>query len=402
MKLYVKNVRVIDGISPKPLENRHVVINGTMIETVSDKPIEDFDGTVWDGTGKTLLPGLVDSHVHLSGNGLPDVLERFTDPEAVVTLRAAANARKTLEAGITMVRNVGEKAYIDVHLARSIEAKETIGPRVITCGRGISILGGHGTPVIREVCGADDARLAVREHIKAGVDQIKVIASGGVLSKGTYVGAHQMTMDELRAITDEARTHFRRTCAHAHGAQAIRNCIEAGINTIEHCSLPDEESMELMAQKGIYMIPTFASSEMILRYGKEAGIRDEVIEKSKRVDEEHKERFRQAIAKGVKVAMGTDASTPYNFNGENAMELALMVDAGMTPMDAIIASTRNGAIVCEREHVTGTIEAGKFADLLVVEGDPLTHISLLQNKTNFHLIMKEGEVVFARDRQLQE
>lgn len=397
MKRYLKNVRVIDVANKKTIENAHVVINGAYIEKVSTEPLNNVDGTSLDLTGKTLLPGLVDAHVHLSGNARPDVLERFRDPEAVVALRAASNARITLEAGITMVRNLGEKAYADVHLARSIEMKESVGPRVITAGRGISIVGGHGTPVIREVSGADDARLAVREHVKAGVDQIKVIASGGVLTAGTVPGASQMTMEELKAIVDEAKTHFKPTSAHAHGTQAIRNCIEAGIDSIEHCSLPDEESLELMAEKGIFMVPTFTSGEMILRYGKEAGIREEVIEKSKRMAEEHKKRFYQAVTKGVKVAMGTDVSTPYNEHGENAVELELMVDAGMSPMDAIVASTRHGAEVCGMADKTGTIAAGMYADLLVVDGDPLSDITILQNKENFHLIMKEGDVVFSRD-----
>lgn len=401
MKLLLTNIRIIDGRNPQPIDQAHVVIHGSRIEWIGHELPEGFEGTTIDCTGKTLMPGMIDTHVHLSGNCKPDLLERFTDPDAVVTMRAVHNARTTLLAGFTMVRNVGEKSYIDVHLAKSIASGETFGPRVITCGRGISIVGGHGTPAIREISGADDARLAVREHIKAGVDQIKIIASGGVLSRGTVPGAHQMTMDEMKAITDEAKAFFRRTCAHAHGTQAIRNCIEAGIDSIEHCSLPDDESLEKMVEKGTFLVPTFVSGEMINRHGLEAGIRAEVVDKSKRMAEEKKERFQRALQVGVRIAMGTDVSTPYNEHGKNALELQLMVDCGMKPMDAIISTTYNAAACCALEQETGSVEIGKLADLIVLPGDPLKDISLLQRSSEFDLILKEGEVVSARGSFLQ-
>src|SRR5699024_7831352 len=163
MKTYIKDIRIIDGKSSIPIENGYVLLNNKYIEYVSDKPLEENTTyKVIDGNGKTLLPGLIDTHVHLSGDASPNLLEGFKDPDSTVTLRAISNAKKTLTAGFTMVRNLGEKSYIDVQLAHSIEKKENDGPRVITAGRGISVLGGHGTPAIREVCGANDARLAVR------------------------------------------------------------------------------------------------------------------------------------------------------------------------------------------------------------------------------------------------
>jgi len=296
-----------------------------------------------------------------------------------------------------MVRNLGEKSYIDVHLSNSIEEKESLGPRIITCGRGISILGGHGTPAIRRVSGADDARLAVREHVNAGVDQIKIIASGGILTQGSPVGASQMTEKELYAISDEAKAHFKPICAHAHGNESIKNCIDIGVASIEHCSLGDEDTFEKMAEYDIYMVPTFSSGEMIIKHGKQLGIDKEIIEKTKKIEEEKYEKFRCALKKKVKVAMGTDASTPYNNHGNNAQELNLMVEAGMSPIEAIIATTYNAAKLCGMEGNTGVIEEGKYADLLITESNPLKEINSLQDKKNIFMLFKEGDCVISKE-----
>ncbi len=392
MSILIKSTNLLDVKNKKLVDNLDVLIDGEKIIRIGEF-ISIGESFVIDGSNKTLIPGLIDVHVHLGSSCTVDFMNKMKDPTEVVTLRAVSNARKTLITGITTVRNAGEKNHLDTFVRDSIAMGENIGPTIIASGRGISIVGGHGYPGIRRVSGPDDARLAVREHVEANVDQIKIIASGGVLTKGSAIGLSQMTMEEMEAVTSEARAFRLPTLAHAHGTQAIKNCIEAGIDTIEHCSLPSEESLRLMAEKEIFMIPTFAASEMILRNGKNMDFSQDTIRKSETIKEDKKRLFKLALEMGVNIAMGTDAGSPLNYHGSNAVELEFMVEYGMEPIDALIAGTYNGARVCRIDDVVGSIEEGKFADLVLVNGNPIKNIKILQATENIDMVMKKGEIV---------
>ncbi len=392
MNILIENVNVLDVKNKKIINNIDVLVKEDKIAAIG-KDLSAPDCFIINGLNKTLIPGMIDAHVHLGSSCTVDFMERMKDPGEVVALRAISNAEKTLKAGVTGVRNAGEKNHIDTFVRDSIEKGENLGPTIIACGRGISIVGGHGYPGIRTINGEDDARGAVREHVEAKVNQIKVIASGGVLTKGTIIGLSQMTMNEMKAITSEAKAFGLTTMAHAHGTQAIRNCIEAKIDSIEHCSLPDEESLRLMAEKGIFMVPTFAASEMIERNGTKAGFAEEVIKKSQLIKEDKKRLFKLALDIGVNIAMGTDAGSPLNYHGENAVEIELMVKYGMKPMDALIAATYNGARVCRIDNFVGSIEVDKIADLVLINGNPIDDVKILQNQDNILMVLKKGKIV---------
>jgi imidazolonepropionase-like amidohydrolase len=309
-------------------------------------------------------------------------------------LKASRSAGQTLEAGVTTVRDVGSRDHSIFALKKAIEKGLTPGPRIIGAGLAICMIGGHLRRVIaKEVEGVEQVRQVVREQIDAGAEVIKVIASGGVLTPGTSPDQAQMTPEELSAAVDEAKDAGRKVAAHAHGASGMKNAIRAGVHSIEHATLMDEEAAGLFEKYAVYIVPTLSALATTGACRRGCGIPDDALEKAKAMTKRHQSSFRQAHHRGLLIAMGTDAGTPFNHHGDNAQELERMVALGMSPMEAILASTSAAARLLGLETQIGTITPGKEADLLLVEGNPLRRIDVLRDRRRLVGVMQAGRFV---------
>lgn len=376
------------------LEKGTVVVEGKLLKFVGDGK-NDFiskKDQVFDLSGKTILPGLIDAHVHLCLDGSPDpITSLLRESIPQTTLKAAEHARRTLEAGVTTVRDMGGKDYIDFAIRDGIESGMLQGPRMLCSGKLICMTGGHGWQFGREANGVDDVRAAVREQLKAGADLIKLMATGGIMTKGVEPGSTQFTLEELIAGVEEAKKAGRRTATHAQGTEGIKNALWAGINSIEHGIFLDDEAIELILEMKAFFVPTLCAPYHIIRAGVKKGVPAFAVEKSKAVMKSHWDSVRKAHRARVPIAMGTDAGTPFNRHGENLKEMELLVKVGLTPMEAIMATTKTASEVLGLGDKIGTLEKGKLADLVVVDGDPLKDITLFQKKEKFLTIMKEGQ-----------
>jgi imidazolonepropionase-like amidohydrolase len=393
MAISFRNGKVIIG-NGEVIEKGTVAVNGNRLTFVG--PARKFRDskreTVFDLSGKTILPGLIDCHVHLCLDGSPDPMTAVSKESIPqTTLKAAQHARVTLDAGVTTIRDMGGKDYIDIAVRDGIESGLIEGPRMICSGRAVCMTGGHGWQFGREADGTDGVREAVREQLKAGAGLIKMMATGGVLTKGGEPGSPQFTLEELKAGIEEARKAGRRTSAHAMGSDGIKNALRAGIDSIEHGVFLDDEAIELMLEMKTHLVPTLSAPCHIIKAGTKGGVPAYAVEKSKSVIESHWQSVRKAHQAGISIAMGTDAGTPFNCHGENLKELELLVKAGMIPMGAIVATTQTASEVLGLEKKIGTLEKGKLADLVVVHGDPIKDISILQRKDKIVAVMKDGQ-----------
>jgi imidazolonepropionase-like amidohydrolase len=392
MATIFKNGNVILGTG-KVIGRGTVAVDSNVITYVG--PTKRFKiskkDTLFDISGKTILPGLIDAHVHLCLDGSPDPMTSLLkDSIPQLTLKAADHARRTLNAGVTTIRDMGGRDYVDLAIRDGIESGLLQGPRIICGGRVVCMTGGHGWQFGREADGTDEIREAVREQLKAGADFVKLIATGGVMTKGVDPGATQFTLEELLAGVEEARKAGRRTATHAQGTEGIKNSLWAGVNSIEHGFFLDDEAIELMLEMKAYLVPTLNAPYQIIRGGVKRGVPRYAVEKSKSVMKIHFQSVRRAHKSKIPIAMGTDAGTPFNCHGENLKEMELLVKAGMTPMEAVVATTKIASEVLGLEKKIGTLEKGKLADLIVVDGNPLKDIQLLQKKDKILAIMKEG------------
>ncbi len=345
--------------------------------------------------GQTLLPGFIDAHIHICMDGSPDpVAAGLTESPIITTLKAAESARRTLMAGVTTVRDMGGKDGIDFGLRQAIDSGLIPGPRMLISGRLICMTGGHGWQIGLEANGPDEVRKAAREQIKAGVDIVKLMATGGVLTPAVEPGSEQLTEEELRAGVEEAHKAGKKTATHAMGTRGIQNALRAGIDSIEHGVYLDDETVSMMMARNIPLIPTISALYNIETKGIEAGIPAFAVEKTLKVKPFHLESIRMAREAGVLVAAGTDAGTPFNLHGENLGEIKLLVDyGGFSAMGAIEAGTRIAARVLGLEKDLGTVEEGKVADLVMVEGNPLDDIDVLLNQDSICLVMQGGKIV---------
>ena len=380
-------------------------------------------GETIEMSGKTVMPGLIDCHVHICKGNVsgenplwapgPEVTEHeagFLHETSIAQrdlLAGAHHARTTLESGFTTVRDVGlASGYSDIVLREAIERKPEAfrGPRILACGGGLAITGGHGwccedaVSGIVEVDGVDEARKAARLQLKAGADFLKVMATraGGTM---LAPGAPEFTVDEMLAICKEAHRLGKRVAAHAVGAEGIKNAVRAGVDTIEHGCLADDEALDMMVERGVWLVATLYPYHNQAHIAVEQGYSDDMAEPSLAIMDVYPETLKRARAKGVKMALGSDCGmrnlTPH---GENATELEMIVRlVGVSEMEAIELATRRGAEALQLEDSVGTLEVGKLADIIAVDGDPLQDIGLLKDRGRIVLVMKEG--VAAVDRR---
>jgi imidazolonepropionase-like amidohydrolase len=347
----------------------------------------------------TLLPGFIDAHVHLTSDVTKSGLQSLERSTARRAIYGVTGARKTLMAGFTTVRNVGANGYIDFDLRDAIQSGEVLGPYMLASGPMICITGGHcdenglapevtitqfGNGIID---GIDAARKKVRENIKYGADLIKMSASGGVLSNGDTPGQEQLTYDEMKVICDEAHRFGRKVAAHAHGTLSIIDAIRAGVDSVEHASLVDDEGIRLAKAHGTYFVMDIYDDDYILAEGAKNGLTPEILAKERSVGRLQRENFRKAWRAGVKMAFGTDAGTyPH---GTNAKQFAKMVEWGMTPLEALRAATIWAADLLGTKN-RGSLAPGNVADVIAIPGNPLTDITATERVT---FVMHEGAVV---------
>ncbi len=377
------------------LEHVTVLVEGERIVKVAQGNITIGRGAqAIPMEGQMLLPGFIDSHVHLCMDASPDPMTSvLSESQTMTTLKAADFAKQTLLAGVTSVRDMGGKDGIDLGLRQAIHSGLIPGPRMLASGKLICMTGGHGWQVGLEVNGVDEVRRAARAQIKAGVDIVKLMATGGVLTPAVEPGSEQLTEAELRAGVEEAHKAGKKTATHAMGTKGILNALHAGIDSIEHGVYLDEEAVALMKQGDVPLIPTISALFNIESKGFAAGIPAFAVEKTLKVKPFHLESIRMAREAGVRIAMGTDAGTPFNRHGENLGELKFLVDCGFAPMEAIEAGTRIAAQVLGLEQELGTVEEGKLADLVLVAGNPLEDIEILLKRESIRLVMKNGKKV---------
>jgi imidazolonepropionase-like amidohydrolase len=381
----VRAARLIDGRGGAPIAPAVVIIRGERIEAAGAGVAVPAGARVIDMGAATLLPGLIDLHTHLTSTGVhwEDELVKTTPGQAA--LHGAHNALVTLNAGFTTCRDMGPTwPYTDIDLRKAIDEGIVPGPRLMVAGNYVSATGGAGdarqfsiyvdVPIVRNLAdGADEIRKAVRTNLKAGADFIKILATGAVLSKGIPPGAQQYSEQELRAAVEEAARWGRQVAAHAHGGEGIKAAIRAGVHTIDHGSMLDEQAIALLREHHAYYVPTLYTSESI---SANANVPESEKERSREIKAAKDRGFQLALQSGIPIGFATDAAVVPH--GQNARELAYRVRAGQAPMDAIVSATRIAAEIMGWSDRVGTVEPKKFADLIAVNGDPLRDITELE------------------------
>lgn len=350
-----------------------------------------------DCSGKFIIPGLIDCHVHITGSGDPAELNAArTTPLAQRAWKAEHYARATLRAGFTTVRDLGAADRLNIEMARAVEAGLIEGPRILAAGLGVTMTGGHGHGFLAtEADGPDAVRKAVREQLRAGATAIKLFASGGVMTPGVDPRSPSFTEDEMRAGVEEAHKAFRPVGAHAQATEGIKNAIRAGVDSIEHGVWLDDEAIQMMCDRGTYLVATLTAPYQIAHCGLEAGIPAYMVDKGWQVLESHHDSFRRAVRAGVRIAMGTDQGTPVNKPGENAQEILQMTSLGMSNAAALMASTAWAAELLRIEGETGRIAEGLAADLVVLDADPVDNIQVLTNQRAIRAVIQAGRIVRA-------
>jgi len=405
-KVYVKAGHLFDATSDHLRDNVVLVIEGGRITQVA--PAADVSippgAKVVDLSKDWVLPGLIDCHTHLEVRA--DQYDPINEVRATPFkggFNGVVNANKTLMAGFTGVRDVGSQPFFAVDLRNAINSGYIPGPRMVASGPPISITGGHGdmngfAPAVSNMMypaekdfaiadSPDEMRHVVRAQIKYGVDVIKILATGGVLSAGDSPGAEQLTYDEMKVAVDTAHRAGRKVAAHAHGTEGIKDAVRAGVDSIEHGSLIDAEGIQMMKQHGTYLVADIYNDDYILGNAAKFGLGQEMINKEKMVGKLQRENFAKAVTAGVRIAFGTDAGVyPH---GDNARQFYYMVKFGMTPAGAIRAATSSAADLIDRGKDEGTLEAGKYADVIAVTANPLENVRVLEHVS---FVMKGGVV----------
>ena len=410
----VRNGTLIDGTGSAPLPDVAVLIRDSQIQSVGqahslrlpESPIEEIDAC-----GGYILPGLIDTHVHLTLEGI-NIARDMAVPFSMRFYKSVEYMRRTLEAGITSVRDAGGA---DAGTKTAVEEGVVSGPRMQISITPLTMTGGHADFWMRSgnefhvfpahpgmpdgrCDGLEGVLVKVREVLRAGAEVIKICATGGVMSPTDQPDFTQFSPEELAVIVREAAYRGGiKVMAHAQGSEGIKNAVRAGVHSIEHGVYLDDEAIELMLKHGTFLVPTMIAPIAVLEAGEEGGMAEHAVRKARQVVEAQADSFRRAHKAGVKIAMGTDAGVlPH---GTNLRELGLMVDAGMTPMEAIVATTRTAAECLGWQDRIGTVEAGKLADLVITKSDPLRDIRSLENTDNILLMVKDGRIIVDRRKQ---
>ncbi len=391
---------LIDGAGGDPLTDAVVLLRGSEIERVGSKDrIEVPPGyEALDVSGKTIMPGMIDCHLH-PGSTTLDIKEMLFTHKTVQLFRTAEILKRTLHAGFTTIRTAG--MLNDVGVRQAVEMGLIEGPRIVMAGtvaqsggqfhqmfpRGVEVLWVDGAELADGVAGV---MRATRIQLHKGYDFIKVPSSGDVTSTSSGPSTTEFTVDELKAIVVEAAARDKAVMAHAEGTRGIKNALRAGVWSVEHGSILDDEAIQMFLDSDTYLVPTLFIMQESVERGKEYNHSPTSMQKFKEIEVAFVESFRKAAAAGIKIGVGSDAIDDAS-HGRNACELELMVRYGFTPMQAIVAATKTSSEVCRIDDKVGTIEPGKLADLLVVDGDPLDDITILQDKSRLLLIIKEGQ-----------
>ena len=400
--IVIKAGKLIDTENGKVLTDQIIIINSDTIQAVGSNLSIPANATVIDLSKATVLPGLIDCHTHItaqpSGDYYGDIFRKTPVDYAII---AHIYAKRTLEAGFTTCRDVGAAAFVDVALRNAINNGDIPGPRLLVATLFIGSTGSHGdlngfSPYLDWIGpkemngvanGVDELRKQVRYNIKYGADVIKFGASAGVLTEEESVGAPQFTQEEMDAIVSEAKLWGKKACAHAHGTEAIKMAVKAGVSSIEHGSFLDDEAITLMKEHGTYLDADIYNDEYIMSEYKKLGFPDKILNKEKLVGQTQRESFRKAVNAGVKITFGTDAGVyPH---GWNAKQFKYMVKFGLSPIKAIQAATVNAADLLGWTKKVGSITTGKYADIIAVETNPLDDITVLEN---VKFVMKGGVV----------
>lgn len=391
---------MVDVVSGKRVDKPLIIVTDGRIAAVGTQgSLSVPEGAKRIDLGnRTLLPGLIDMHVHLTSLAEIGGYNGFKHTDSFWSAVSVGNALKTIDAGFTTVRNVGSDQFQDVGLKEAIDGGWAVGPRIVPAAYAIGATGGHcdsnalppqyDRQEASVVNSPDEARAKVRWLHKYGAEVIKICATGGVFSLGDSVGGQQLTFEEMKAIADEAHMLHLKVAAHAHGDEGIKAAILAGIDTIEHCSLASDESIKLAIQHHTWFDMDIYNDDYILATGTSNGTEQESLDKEKMIGLKQRQTFQRAVKAGLPMTFGTDAGVyPH---GDNGKQFAKMVEWGMTPLQAIQAATLNAAQALGRESDVGAIAVGRYGDMIAVEGDPLSNVRTLEH---VDVVIKGGEVV---------
>lgn len=376
----IRNTTLLDGTGTAARQGMDIAFDTEGIKEIAPGGTGTIDKAdeIVDGSGKAVLPGLIDCHIHMDLHGFANTYDENLVEDKLRTVRAAREIERTLARGFTTIRNVGSVNHIDFAVKKAIELGYCRGPRILTAGQIISMTAegnDYFQGLYREANGTDEVRAAAREQLKGGADFLKLMATGAFMNPGGIPGAAQLEIEEMRAAVEEAEKLNLHVAAHAHGAQGIKNAVRAGVRTIEHGTLVDEEGIELMREYGVYMVPTFVVGYQ-MRSHQEENIAEHMLEDEKKEGHKGMENLRRAIAAGVNICYGTDAGTPFNYHGDNAYQLELFVKLDYySPEEAIYTATGAAAEAIGLGDRIGTLEKGKEADLIMVDQSILTDLA---------------------------
>jgi imidazolonepropionase-like amidohydrolase len=372
-----------------------ILIDGPIIKHIFS---QSEDMKLPDGVQKLeassgyILPGLINCHTHVCLDGSPDPVS-FLLKEGVLrtAIKAAEAVKRIVLTGVTTIRDLGANGGIDIALRDSVRDGILAGPRMLVSGEVICMTGGHGWFFGHEIDGADEARKATRKQLKSRVDLIKVMATGGALTEGVEPGSPQLTVEEMKAAVEEAEKAGRRVACHAHGNTGILNALKAGVHTIEHGTYLDEKAADLMIERNVYYVPTVSPLKRNAQGGVEAGIPEYAVRNARNMMKQRVKSLHLAFDKGINILVGTDAGTPLNPHGDIIEEIKILKEECMETGEALAAATSLAAKALGIDNRLGTLEAGKIADLIIVEGNPFNNLDALRKIV---LVMKEGKVIF--------